>query len=101
MAAPTSAASPLISSSAGQGALSARVVAPTHPGFGDTPARRNLTTIDDLAYLYLGLLDAMDLRPVVLVGVSLGGWIAAEMAIKSTRDAREIADIYALADFVR
>lgn len=97
-------------------AQSARVVAPTHPGFGDTPAPRHLTTIDDLAYLYLDLLEAMALRSVVLVGVSLGGWIAAEMAVKSTerisslvlanavgirpgaRDTREIADIYAVTD---
>ncbi len=94
----------------------ARVIAPTHPGFGSTPAPRELTTIDDLAYLYLDLLDALDLRDVVIVGVSLGGWIAAEMAVKSTerisalvlanavgikpgdRETRDIADIYAVTD---
>jgi pimeloyl-ACP methyl ester carboxylesterase len=97
-------------------AKSARVIAPTHPGFGEAPAPRHLTSIDDLAYLYLDLLDAMNLRNVVLAGVSLGGWIAAEMAVKSTerisslvlanavgirpgaRDTREIADIYAVTD---
>lgn len=95
---------------------SARVIAPTHPGFGAAPAPRHLTSIDDLAYLYLELLDVMDLKDVVLAGVSLGGWIAAEMAVKSTerisalvlanavgirpgaRDSREIADIFAVTD---
>jgi pimeloyl-ACP methyl ester carboxylesterase len=94
----------------------ARVIAPTHPGFGSQPAPRELTTIDDLAYLYLDLLDTLDLRDVVIVGVSLGGWIAAEMAVKSTartgalvlanavgikpgsRETRDIADIYAITD---
>jgi pimeloyl-ACP methyl ester carboxylesterase len=94
----------------------ARVLAPTHPGFGSVPAPRELTTVDDLAYLYLDLMDALDLRDVVVVGVSLGGWIAAEMAVKSTermsalvlanavgikpgdRETRDISDIYAITD---
>jgi pimeloyl-ACP methyl ester carboxylesterase len=93
-----------------------RVLAPTHPGFGSTPAPRELTTVDDLAYLYLDMLDALDLREVVVVGASLGGWIAAEMAVKSTermsalvlanavgikagdRETRDIADIFAVTD---
>ena len=97
-------------------AAHARVIAPTHPGFGSTPAPRELTTVDDLAYLYLDLLDTLNLRDVVVVGVSLGGWIAAEMAVKSTerisalvlanavgikpgdRETRDIADIYAITD---
>jgi pimeloyl-ACP methyl ester carboxylesterase len=97
-------------------AAHARVLAPTHPGFGGTPAPRHLTTVDDLAYLYLDMLDELDLQDVVVVGASLGGWIAAEMAVKSTermsalvladavgikpgaRDHRDIADIYAVTD---
>src|SRR4051794_34508135 len=55
-----------------------RVIAPTHPGFGQAPAPENLNSVDDLAYLYLDLLDALNLEQVTLVGVSLGGWIAAE-----------------------
>jgi pimeloyl-ACP methyl ester carboxylesterase len=94
----------------------ARVLAPAHPGFGSAPAPRELTSIDDLAYLYLDLLDALNLRDVIVAGVSLGGWIAAEMAVKSTermsalvlanavgikpgtRETRDIADIYAVTD---
>jgi pimeloyl-ACP methyl ester carboxylesterase len=61
-----------------------RVLAPSHPGFGRSDLPRAFTTVDDLAYFYLDLLDALDLRDVVVVGVSLGGWIAAEVAVKST-----------------
>src|SRR5882672_2076511 len=61
-----------------------RVIAPTHPGFGMVPAPAKLTTIDDLAYLYLDLMEAMELRDCVVAGLSLGGWIAAEMAVKTT-----------------
>jgi len=43
-----------------------------------------MTTVDDLAYFYLDLLETLDLRDVVLVGVSFGGWLAAEIAVKST-----------------
>jgi pimeloyl-ACP methyl ester carboxylesterase len=61
-----------------------RVVAPSHPGFGRSDRARSMTTVDDLAYFYLDLLDTLDLSHVVLIGASLGGWIAAEIAIKTT-----------------
>ena len=61
-----------------------RLIAPSHPGFGRSDLPRAFNTVDDLAYFYLDLLDALDLRDITVVGVSLGGWIAAEIAIKST-----------------
>lgn len=91
-----------------------RVILPTHPGFGQAPDMADIDTVDDLAYLYLDLLDEYDLREVVVIGCSLGGWIAAEMAVKSTarlsrlilvtplgikvgdRETRDIPDIFAL-----
>jgi pimeloyl-ACP methyl ester carboxylesterase len=60
------------------------VLAPSHPGFGKSELPRHITTVDDLAYFYLDLLEALDLRDVTLAGVSFGGWIAAAIAIKST-----------------
>jgi pimeloyl-ACP methyl ester carboxylesterase len=60
------------------------VLAPSHPGFGRSDLPHGMTTVDDLAYFYLDLLDTLDLSDVILVGVSFGGWIAAEIAIKST-----------------
>jgi pimeloyl-ACP methyl ester carboxylesterase len=61
-----------------------RVIAPTHPGFGRAELPDWIDSIDDLAYIYLDLLDALDLHDVTVIGFSLGGWLAAEIAIKST-----------------
>jgi pimeloyl-ACP methyl ester carboxylesterase len=60
------------------------VIAPDHPGFGgsDTPAW--LDNVSDLAYFYLDVLAVMRLDRITVVGSSLGGWIAAEMAVRST-----------------
>lgn len=58
------------------------VIAPSHPGFGRSPLPDRFDSVDDLAYLYLDLIDALDLHDVVLVGFSLGGWIAAEVAVR-------------------
>jgi pimeloyl-ACP methyl ester carboxylesterase len=61
-----------------------RVIAPSHPGFGRSELPRWMSSVDDLAYTYLDLLDALDLRDVTLVGVGFGGWIAAEVAVRNT-----------------
>jgi pimeloyl-ACP methyl ester carboxylesterase len=60
------------------------VLAPEHPGFGasDTPAW--LDTISDLANFYLDFLDRLDLKGVHLMGSSLGGWIAADLAVRNS-----------------
>jgi pimeloyl-ACP methyl ester carboxylesterase len=55
---------------------------PEHPGFGASPTPVWLDTIHDLAYFYLDFLDALGLRQVHLVGHSLGGWIALELAVR-------------------
>src|SRR4051812_30263352 len=51
-------------------ARSFTVMAPSHPGFGRSELPRAMTTVDDLAYFYLDLMDALDLRDVVLAGIS-------------------------------
>jgi pimeloyl-ACP methyl ester carboxylesterase len=61
-----------------------RVIAPSHPGFGRSALPSFMTSVDDLAYFYLDLLAALDLREAVVVGVSFGGWIAASIAVKTT-----------------
>jgi pimeloyl-ACP methyl ester carboxylesterase len=60
------------------------VIVPEHPGYGDSDTPSWLDNIHDLAYFYLDFLDALDLRRVHLVGISLGGWIAAELAVRDT-----------------
>src|SRR5271170_6468461 len=61
------------------------VIAPEHPGFGDSDTPDWLDNIHDLAYFYLDLLDELKLNGVHLVGNSLGGWIAAELAVRNTQ----------------
>jgi pimeloyl-ACP methyl ester carboxylesterase len=61
-----------------------RLIIPEHPGFGvkDRPAW--LDNIHDLAYFYLDFLEMRGLRGVHLVGQSLGGWLALEIAVRDT-----------------
>jgi pimeloyl-ACP methyl ester carboxylesterase len=91
-----------------------RLIAPSHPGFGHSDRPAGITTVDDLAYFYLDLMDELDLRDALVVGVSLGAWIAAAIAVKSTarmarlvlgnpvgikvgdRETRDILDIFAM-----
>lgn len=58
------------------------VLAPTHPGFGPSDDPPWLEGVDDLVLFYLDLLDGLGLRQVHLLGASLGGWIAAEFAVR-------------------
>ncbi|MET7682519.1 alpha/beta hydrolase [Streptomyces sp. NPDC005423] len=58
-----------------------RVVTPVHPGFGGTVRPEWLTDVATLARLYAQLLEDLDLTDVVVVGNSIGGWIAAELAL--------------------
>jgi pimeloyl-ACP methyl ester carboxylesterase len=59
-----------------------RVVAPSHPGFGQSTLPDWLDSIDDIAHLYLELMDRVNVDRADLVACSVGGWIAAEMASK-------------------
>ena len=62
-----------------------RVVAPRHPGFGSNPIPDGFRSVDDLAYLYLDLLEHLDVTNALVAGASFGGWIAMEMAVRDTR----------------
>src|ERR1044071_785019 len=99
-----------------------RVIAPLHPGYGNSPLiDGGAGGVDDLAYLYLDFAKELGLEDAVLVGADLGGWIAAEMMVRSTarfcclvlfaplgiklrgRDERDIADFHAMthAEYLR
>jgi pimeloyl-ACP methyl ester carboxylesterase len=91
-----------------------RVIAPSHPGYGETPRPDWLETVDDLAYFYLDFIDSQGLEAIDLAGSSLGGWIAAEVAVRCChhlhsltlidavgikiggRESRDIADIFTM-----
>jgi pimeloyl-ACP methyl ester carboxylesterase len=59
-----------------------RVIAPVCPGFGGTPRPDWLDRVDDLTLHHLDLLDALDLPRARVLGVSIGGWMAADLAAK-------------------
>ena len=59
------------------------VIVPEHPGFGGRAMPPWLDRVADLANFHLDLIDRLDLGAVHLVGCSLGGWIAAEMAMRT------------------
>jgi pimeloyl-ACP methyl ester carboxylesterase len=60
----------------------AYVVTPTHPGFDGTPRVPWLDSAADLADAYLDLLEELGLDAVMVIGNSLGGWVASEMALR-------------------
>ncbi len=53
---------------------------PVHPGFGELPRADWVMSVRDLAGFYARMLREMDTGPLQVIGFSLGGWIAAEMA---------------------
>src|SRR5262249_8449715 len=59
-----------------------RVLVPTHPGYGKSGGFDQIDPIEDMAFHYVELFDALGLEQVNLGGVSLGGWIAAEFAVR-------------------
>jgi pimeloyl-ACP methyl ester carboxylesterase len=91
-----------------------RVIAPSHPGFGMSQRPHGVTTVDDVSYFYLDLLEQLDLTDVLVIGVGLGGWLGCEIAVKDSsrlsrlvlanavgvkigdRETRDIVDIWSL-----
>lgn len=97
-------------------AARARVLVPSHPGFGRTGLPTGFTSVDDIAYFYLDLIEQLDLHDIVLAGASFGAWIAMEMAVKTTarishlvlqgpvgakfgpRESSDVVDIFSVAE---
>ena len=59
-----------------------KVIVPWMPGYGKTDLPNKIRTIDDLSYAYLDLLEKLKLQKLRLVGFSVGGWLANEIASK-------------------
>ena len=66
------------------------LIVPDHPGFGASDWPDWLDTVHDVAYFYLDVLEALDLRGVHLIGHSLGGWIACELAVRCRHALRSL-----------
>ncbi|MGU3409738.1 alpha/beta fold hydrolase [Microbacterium sp. M1A1_1b] len=63
-------------------------VAPTHPGWEGTERPEDIASVADLAALYLERLLTDGDRDAVVVGSSIGGWIALEIAVQAAADDR-------------
>jgi pimeloyl-ACP methyl ester carboxylesterase len=59
-----------------------RSILPTHPGFNGQPRPDWFHSVNDLVIAYLALIERLDLHDVIVVGNSLGGWLAAELALR-------------------
>jgi pimeloyl-ACP methyl ester carboxylesterase len=66
------------------------VIVPDHPAFGFSDWPDWLDDVHDLAYFYLDALAALGLQGVHLVGHSLGGWIACELAVRDRHPLRSL-----------
>ena len=61
----------------------ARVIAPTHPGFAGTPRPESFDSVEQIADAYAALLERLALTDVLVVGFSIGGWIANALALRA------------------
>lgn len=66
------------------------LIVPSHPGYGRSDTPPWLDNLSDLAFFYLDFMKALDLRDIHLVGNSLGGWLAAEIAVRTTERIRTL-----------
>jgi pimeloyl-ACP methyl ester carboxylesterase len=73
-----------------------QLVIPSPPGFGASERPDWITGPDDIAYLYLDLIERLGLKDVGVLGFSFGGWIAAEMA---TKDCAAISKLVLVAPY--
>lgn len=54
---------------------------PAHPGFAGSEGLEKIDSIHDLVFHTVDVLDALGLERPNVVGLSLGGWLAAELAV--------------------
>jgi len=61
---------------------SRQVVAPLFCGFGESQGIEAIDDVEDAAFFVLDVLDKLGFEVVDLMGLSLGGWMAAELAVR-------------------
>ncbi len=77
-----------------------RLIAPAHPGCNGSDDLPGPHAIEDAVFHYLEVFDALGLKEFNLVGHSVGGWIAAELAVRHPERIRKLALIGATGLFV-
>jgi pimeloyl-ACP methyl ester carboxylesterase len=78
----------------------ARLLAPAHPGCAQSEENNDIDAIEDVVFHYLEVLDALKLSEFDLVGSCVGGWIAAEIAVRHPEKVRNLLLIGATGLFV-
>ena len=78
----------------------ARIIAPAHPGCAQTDENKDVESVEDVVFHYLEVIDALQLERFDLVGSCVGGWIAAELAVRHPEKIRKLVLIGASGLFV-
>ena len=77
-----------------------RIIAPAHPCCAGSDEDEEIETIDDLAFRAIETMDALGLDRADIVGTCVGGWLAAEIAVRHPERVRKLALIGASGLFV-
>jgi pimeloyl-ACP methyl ester carboxylesterase len=72
------------------------VYLPAHPGFSQSEGLEKIDSMEDLVFHYTDLMDELGLSQPYVVGLSLGGWLAAEFATRYSNRMRKLALINAV-----
>jgi pimeloyl-ACP methyl ester carboxylesterase len=72
------------------------VYLPAHPGFSKSEGLEKIDTIEDLVFHYTDLMDYLGLTQPYVAGLSLGGWLAAELATRYANRVRKLTLINAV-----
>ncbi|WP_169457884.1 alpha/beta fold hydrolase [Ottowia thiooxydans] len=59
-------------------------IAIEHPGYGKSDSPEWISSIDELATFYLDVIEGLGVERVHLIGSSLGGWLASEIAVRNS-----------------
>ena len=73
-----------------------RVYVPAHPGFGQSEGLDKIDGMEDLVFHYTDLMDELGLVQPYVVGLSLGAWLAAELAVRYSQRVRKLALVSAV-----
>jgi len=67
-----------------------RVYLPAHPGFGASEGYDEIEDIEDLVFHTVDVMDELQIAQADVVGLSLGGWLAAELALRHPQRVRRL-----------
>ncbi len=76
------------------------LIAPAHPGCAGSAENDDIRIIEDVEFLYLEIMDRLGLERIDVVGVCIGGWIAAELAVRHPERINRLALVGACGLFV-